>query len=109
LGEEMMFKAFVLGLVLGLVLGIAGHGLYLEAEYTTFNKPKYELGDCLSNGLYFEKVTEIRKSKVFGMNPMYVTDTYFADGHRGPPSTTDTWIADKDYVQVNWTNCVVRK
>lgn len=96
------------GFVLGIICGVVTTRIYLEERYTTFNKPEYSVGDCLSNGLYFESITEIRKSK-FGMDPMYVTDTYFPNNKRGKPETTETWIADKDYVNVDPKNCTVRK
>jgi hypothetical protein len=95
--------------VLGLLLGIVGHSIFVKLEYTVFNKPKYQVGDCLSNGLFFQKVLSIRKS-TFGLNPRYVTDTYFSDHNRDArPDTTETWIADQDYVKVDSVNCTSGK
>lgn len=92
--------------ILGVWFGVAAAHIYNHYKYTTFKVPKYKIGACLSNGLYFEKIAEIRKGELFGSDALYVTDTYFENARRDSRSSTvQTWIADQNYVSVDSLYC----
>ena len=97
-------KDFLMGIFYGFLLGMSGTQLYNNLKYTTFAIPKYKVGDCLSNGLYLEKVLEIRKFRAWN-EALYVTQAFFNDGKYGIPDTTPTWIGDKNWVLVNPKAC----
>lgn len=102
-GEKM--HNIVRGFLFGFVVGIVGFGLYNNLKYTTFNKPAYNVGDCLSNGLYYEKITEIRKDHVLS-EMVYITIPYIL-GKISAPSSVTTWIADVRYIKIALSNCEV--
>lgn len=64
---------------------------------------KYKVGDCLSNGLYFERITEIRKGTVIKEAKYVMLPTI--QGHLSAPDTTAAWIVDEGHVLVNERNC----
>lgn len=97
-GEYM--KNFTFGLFLGFVLSTS---TILFSTY--YSSPKYAVGTCFSNGLYFEKIIEIRKP--LGRSPLYVMDSYI-QGKKSLPDTIQAWIVDKNYVEVNVKNCSER-
>jgi hypothetical protein len=71
---------------------------------------KYKVGDCLSNGLFPEKVEEIRSNRTSSSGYAYVTTGYFAkdDGtirKSALPDTVDTWIADQRYTKIDSKYC----
>lgn len=94
-------------MLLGCLLGVCSTNIYINLKYTNFAIPKYKVGDCLSNGLYFEKISEIRKRNVF-VEALYVTDLYIGGKNRSP-DTTPTWIVDETYIQVAEANCTEKK
>lgn len=100
--KDLMFM-----LVCGIGMGVSGTQLYNNLRYTTFNVPAYQVGDCISNGLFFEQIVEIRKKK-YTSAALYVTK-YYQNGRLTQVGTTETWIADTSYVKVNPENCKERK
>lgn len=96
---------FYLGLLVGMFLNTTLS--YVMSH--NFKTPKYEVGACLSNGLYFEKITGIRYGDITH-SIKYETTAYFGDGKSDRRlTTTDTWIAEENYVKVSETNCQERK
>lgn len=73
---------------------------------SSFIEPKHKVGTCLSNGLFYEKVIEIRKPSRFGKK-LYVLDSYI-NGKLSAPSTNDINYVDENYIIINPVNCQVK-
>lgn len=88
-------------LVLGILLGAAGKDL-VDSTLPKM-QAKLPVGTCFSNGLYFEKIIEIRTSKVLKRKE-YVT-IGFVRGKKIAPDTTASWVIDDDAVVVDGRYC----
>jgi len=97
-------RILILVFVAGLVLGLSTN------DFIVTNLPKmqakYQIGDCLSNGLYVEKVIEIRTSAVLKQKE-YVLQGVINNKYI-LPDTTPSWIIDTSSVLVNNKNCELR-
>ena len=65
---------------------------------------KYPIGTCLSNGLYYEKIIEIRKGSVISEARYVLSPTI--QGKVSAPTVTAAWIVDEGYVQIGTRNCL---
>jgi len=91
--------SFITGLVTGFLGTMLGGFISVNM---TLNTPKHAIGTCLSNGLYYEKVLEIRPTRY---KPKYVLSATI-NGKVSSPSTQDTWLVDDNYVVVSGKNCL---
>ncbi len=91
--------SFITGLITGFFGTVLGG--FISVNMTS-NNPKHAIGTCLSNGLYYEKVLEIRSTRY---KPRYVLSSTI-NGKLSSPTTTDTWIVDDNYVVVSDKNCL---
>ena len=101
------FSDYGKGLLLGLYIGAAGHYLYTNLKFTIFAVPKYQVGDCLDNGLFYMKVLEIKKSSYI-TEAVYVTQNYHIIGkqlYSGNYDTTDISYIDYRYVKISNKYC----
>ena len=104
-------KHYAFGMLLGIMLGISGNDLYHIYKYTTFAVPKYKVGDCLDNGLYSEKVIEIRKTKAF-REALYIMQNYHANStgiHKGRIDSSSIHYVDDTLTKTDSRYCEVTK
>jgi hypothetical protein len=90
---------FFIGLITGFFATILGFQINTEIN---MKKYKHTIGTCLSNGLYYEKVLEIRPTNY---KPKYVLSATI-NGKLSSPSTQETWLVDDNYVVVSSKNCL---
>lgn len=91
----------VLALVVGILLGASGKDL-IDGIVPKM-QAKHPVGTCFSNGYYFEKIIEIRTSKVMRQKD-YVT-IGFLGGKKTLPETTPAWYIDDKGVVVDDKYC----
>lgn len=91
-------------LVIGILIGTFSTFLGQTISRTHFISAKYKPGTCLSNGLFYESIREIRTNT---LDRVYVLDS-FINNKQSAPGTTDTRIVDENYVEVSKENCKVR-
>jgi len=91
-------------LLAGIIIGLSLANIYSTFKYTTLEVPKYKVGDCLSNGMYFEKIVGIRQI-LRKMSSRYETIAYFGGTIGIRPDTTETWIVDENYTLVEPSRC----
>ena len=94
------FRTFVT-LVFGILLGATGKD-FIDSTRPEM-QAKLPVGTCFSNGLYFEKIIEIRTSKVL-KRKNYVT-IGFIRGKKVAPHTTASWVVDDGAVVVDDRYC----
>ena len=73
--------------------------------------PKYKVDDCLSNGLYFEKITGIRYGKVLKKAKYETVGIHRYNGkfyESTAPDTVDSWIADESWTLVDPKLCEIK-
>jgi hypothetical protein len=93
-------KNFFIGLYIGVLLSIIGN-LALKQYYKS--QHKYEVGDCVSNGLFVQRITAIKFSDILWESSYELIGTI--NGKLVYPDSTASWIVDR-YVQVNKANCL---
>lgn len=99
----------LLGLLMGISLGSSGTTIINHYRFTTFHVPKFKVGDCLGNGLFFQKVLEVKKYSAL-KEALYMTKSYFACGRTNDNvDAVETWIADNRYTKVDDKNCKEKK
>lgn len=91
----------ILLLLLGFNIGLGTVTAVKIVKDTYFNKAKYEVGDCLSNGLFPERILEIRNTRI-GL--IYITIGTI-DGKLTLPNNVYTWIADENWSKVDNRYC----
>jgi hypothetical protein len=64
----------------------------------------YVVGDCLSNGLFYERILEIKKGQITREAKYVLLPTI--QGRLSAPDTTAAWIVHEDYVKVAGSNCL---
>lgn len=89
---------------LGVVFALTGNMLYQESNKYDV---KHDIGTCLSNGLFYEKITDIKHHTIL-QEPIYVMEIWMK-GKKSLPTTVEAWIADNSYVKVDTENCRERK
>ncbi len=93
-----LLKTYIFGIFSGLVLAAL---ISLINLLQLTKSHKFAVGDCYYNGLYTEKVIEIRFGKI---DTSYITVGYFrpdGEDYNTLPTTTSTWIADDQYTKVD--------
>jgi hypothetical protein len=96
--NKLVLSAFVAGSLFGSFISMIVVGQLPKMQ------AKYDIGTCLSNGLYFEKVVDIKTSSVL-REKKYVMETTI-NGRRSLPDVTLAWIVDDSYTVVNDRNCL---
>lgn len=89
-------------LYIGLVIGSLSGGFV--PRLMAKNEVRYAIGDCLSNGLYYERVTSIRYSKLSFEAIYDLVPTI--QGRLAAPDSTDAWIVHDSYVLVAKKHCL---
>jgi hypothetical protein len=98
-------KSFVWAFVLFICSFAAGYNVSnIVRIQKTFTQTKHLVGTCLSNGLYFEKITGIRYSEVRGQASYELSPTI--NGRVSAPDVTEAWLVDESYTVVNPKNCL---
>jgi hypothetical protein len=75
------------GFLLGALLGV-GSALIIPKIFLA--SPKLKVGECISNGLYIEKIVEIKRE-----NGDYVTIGYLGSGKTTLPDNTPFWLIEE--------------
>lgn len=94
-------KIILISIIIGFNIGYLS-GALIPKQLAIY-KAKFRIGDCLSNGLFYERITDIRYSVVLDKTNYELSPTI--DGKIGAPSTTAVWIVDDTYVKINPVNC----
>jgi len=96
--NKLIIPAFVLGSFFGASMS------ELVINHLPKMQAKYAVGTCLSNGLYFERITDIKTSTVL-REKRYVMESTI-NGRRSLPDSISSWIVDDSYNVVNSKNCL---
>lgn len=96
--KSLVLSAFVAGSLFGGFVSMIVVGQLPKMQ------AKYDVGTCLSNGLYFERIKDIKTSKVL-REKKYVMESTI-NGRRSLPDVVSTWIVDDSYTVVNDKNCL---
>lgn len=91
----------------GILCGILGNSIYTHYKYTTFAVPKYQIGDCLDNGLYLEKITDIRKINYRSEALYIVRNIFIKEGgkHFGGLGSVTISYTDNYSIKIDNKNC----
>ena len=87
------YTGLVTGLIIGLLMGLMAPPYFLK-DTLGFRKHIFKVGDCISNGLFVERILEIRAR-------VYITESNLSGKWRKLPSSTPIWLIDEDYPRVN--------
>lgn len=86
-----LYTGLLIGLILGNLMGLMAPPNLLR---DLIRKPQYKVGECFSNGLFAERVVEVRDRN-------YITQSNLSGKWKNLPSSTNIRTVDEIYVRVD--------
>jgi len=100
----LVLKPIPFVFLLGFLLGGVAANLIRGLEHRSFTEPLYSRNSCLSNGLFYQKVTGVRKDDYFG-DKLYEMRNY-DKGRVIGVDTVAVWVADRNFTEADISNCM---